>query len=120
MPEQSVHLVEHWELAHDIDGQVEGGNAAEDDEVRVNSVVTGGVPDLDVGHDDDHAVDVRAGEREGRRLPRAVVEGFAALEGVEADYLEHQGLASAVKDPPPETILSKVQVYNSYFQDAYS
>lgn len=66
-------------------------------------MAVGGVSDLDVCDDDDHAVDVGARDPEVARLPVVVVDRGTPLQRVETNDLKHQGLADTVKDPTPKT-----------------
>lgn len=76
-------------------------------------MIVGCAPDLDICHDNNHAINVCASDPEGAWLTLVVVNRIGTLQRGEADYLKHKSLASAVEDPAPESVLTKVQVFQT-------
>ena len=78
-------------------------------------MVVGGTPHLDVSHDNDHAVNVCSSDPQGAGLSYVVIDGIRTLHRAEGDNLKSKGLASAVEDPAPESVLSEIQVLKPNF-----
>ena len=89
MHEQTVQVVEHFEVAHQEYGQIEGQDGTKDYDVWVDSVVACWVPDLDVCHYHDYAVDVCASNPEASRVSINIIDSWASLKRLEPNNLEH-------------------------------
>jgi hypothetical protein len=110
MREEAKKEVEDLDLTHNINHNIEGSYRTKDHKVRINRVVACGTPDLYVSHDNNHAVNVCSCDPEGAGLAILVVDRVRSLHRAEGDNLKGKGLASAVEDPPPESVFSEVQV----------
>jgi hypothetical protein len=73
-------------------------------------MVVCGTPNLDVSHDNNHAVNVCTCDPQGAGLSLVVVDGMRTLHRAEGDNLKGKSLASAVEDPAPESVFSEIQV----------
>lgn len=73
-------------------------------------MVVCGTPDLEVSHDNNHAVYVCTCDPQIARLSLLIVDWIRSLHRAEGDDLKGKGLASAVEDPAPESIFTKIQV----------
>ena len=76
-------------------------------------MIAGGTPDLYVCHDNNHSINVSTSDPQGAWLSIVVINGIWTLQRGKADDLKHKSLASAVEDPAPESVLTKVQVFET-------
>jgi len=79
-------------------------------------MVVCGTPDLDVCHDNNHAINVCTCDPQGAGLSNVVIDGMRTLHRAEGDNLKGEGLASAVEDPAPESVFSEIQVLKANFE----
>jgi hypothetical protein len=79
-------------------------------------VVGGRTPNFDVSHDHNHTIDVCTSNPKVAWLSIVIINWGASLERVTSNNLKKQSLTGAVKDPSPESIFTKVQIFESNFK----